>query len=379
MKLGLLNSDGTAAEYAAALVAAGCELTLIHEDAVDGAHGSFPAESTVRRVTEWEEALACGADFVLVGRAGPEARRLEQLQRLAQEGMPVLFVHPQTTATLAYFELDMHRQATNVALVPLEATRHQPAVTALRELGRIDEVIVEHRVRSASRAEALERFICDIGAIRGLIGPCDKVSAMGSLGEAATAPQTGIQITATSGALVRWSIGPTRDEPTTHWRVVGGDGTADLHVDAAGLWRTTTVRNGEIDKREDAGAQGVVAAAEAGLLAVGDPANELWREALADLELVEAVERSLRKGRTVELFHEEASEQGTFHGVMAAGGCLLLMLSIGTAIAATMLGKFQFAVANAWPYALLAVLAVFLLMQFLKFVFPPQDPDAANR
>ena len=378
MKFGLLNADVNTAQYAAALAAAGCELTLIHEEA-DGVQESFPADSPVRRVDEWEEALACGADFVLVGAVGLELRRLEQLQRLVQEGMSVLFVHPQTTATLAYFELDMHRQATNVALVPLEATRHQPAVDSLKDLGRIDEVIVEHRVRTTTRAEVLERFICDIGAIRRLTGPCDKVSAMGSLGEATTAPQAGIQITATSGALIRWSIGPTRDEPATHWRVVGGDGTADLHVDSVGDWHATITRNGVAEDRDYSQAIGVAAAAEAGLLAIGDPANELWREALADLELVEAVERSLRKGRTVELFHEEASEQGTFHGVMAAGGCLLLMLSIGTAVAATVLGKFQFAVANIWPYALLAVLAVFLLMQFLKFVFPPQDKDAANR
>ena len=134
MKFGLLNADVNTAQYAAALVAAGCELTLIHEEAA-GVPESLPADSAVRRVDQWEEALACGADFVLVGAAGPEPRRLEQLQRLVQEGMPVLFVHPQTTATLAYFELDMHRQATNVALVPLEATRHQPAVDSLKELG----------------------------------------------------------------------------------------------------------------------------------------------------------------------------------------------------------------------------------------------------
>ena len=100
MKFGLLNADVNTAQYAAALVAAGCELTLIHEEA-DGVRDSLPADSAVRRVDQWEEALACGADFVLVGAAGSETRRLEQLQRLVQEGMPVPFVHPQTTAPQA--------------------------------------------------------------------------------------------------------------------------------------------------------------------------------------------------------------------------------------------------------------------------------------
>ncbi|MBL9084547.1 MAG: hypothetical protein JNK76_22280 [Planctomycetales bacterium] len=158
------------------------------------------------------------------------------------------------------------------------------------------------------------------------------------------------------------------------WRVLCNDATAEIAIDAAGARRLQITRSGQAEPAaEYSQGDAEQAAAEAVRAAVADSNSDLWREALADLELVEAVERSLRRGRTVELFHEEASEEGTFHGVMAAGGCLILMLGIGLAIAATMVGRFKFAIADIWPKALLAVMGLFLLLQLLKFAFPPRD------
>lgn len=58
---------------------------------------------------------------------------------------------------------------------------------------------------------------------------------------------------------------------------------------------------------------------------------------------------------------------------MSAGGCLLLLLSIGLPIVASIVGKFRFGIADLWPIASLAVLVPFLLLQLLKFVFPPES------
>ncbi|MGC3966456.1 MAG: hypothetical protein QM775_03530 [Pirellulales bacterium] len=373
MKFALLNADADTVRYVAALLAGGHELTLI-DAAPQAASLAAAADLDVRRITAWEEALACGANFVVVGTEAPEAVRLEQLQRLAQEGMPTLFLHPQSASTLAYLELDMHRQASNTALVPLESTRHRVEIGQLAELGRCDEVIVEHRLPQSTKAETLARFIRDIGAVRRLTGPCEKVSAMGTLGDDTTPAQLGVQISTTSGALIRWTVGATRDAETATWRVLCNGAVGETVVDADGSRRFTLTRNGQAETATISPADDVQAATVAAAAAVQDTNNLLWREALADLELVEALERSLRKGRTVELFHEEASEEGTFHGVMAAGGCLLLMVAIGLSIAVTIIGRFKFAVADIWPKALLAVLGLFLLMQLLKFVFPPRGP-----
>src|SRR6185503_18285975 len=50
-----------------------------------------------------------------------------------------------------------------------------------------------------------------------------------------------------------------------------------------------------------------------------------WLAACRDQEAAEAVDRSLARGRTIELFNEEHTEEEAFKGVMAMGGCLLLV------------------------------------------------------
>ena len=369
MNFCLLHADEETAQLAVALVAAGHELALLYEPG-ESAAALRAVAPEARVVAEWEEALACGANFAVIGGAGPESQRLEMVRRLVQEGLATIVSHPQTTATLAYFELDMHRQATNVALVPLETRRHQPALGAVRRLGMLDEVVIERRLADRSKAAVLREFVRDLGAVRTLVGECEKVSAMGTLGDDGGSAQLGVNITTKSGALIRWSIGPGSGTDSARWTVTAKDASAEFSFDDAEEWSVVVSGGGATEKTSFPAGSTMHATAGAVAEAVRDPTNELWREALADLELVEAVERSLRKGRTVELFHEEASEEGTFHGVMAAGGCLLIMLSIGAAIAATMIGRFRFWLADFWPFALLAVLVAFLLLQLLKLVFP---------
>jgi myo-inositol 2-dehydrogenase/D-chiro-inositol 1-dehydrogenase len=358
MKLALLNADDETLTLVRTLVAAGNELLLAAEPG-EFATAVRAAAPGVRIVEEWENALACGAEATVVGRGGDEAERLDRIRRLVQEGMAAIVVHPQTTSALAYYELDMHRQATAAAIVPWEPSRHDPQLATLAAAGpgeeaddaRIEQVICERRAADRSRRAVLLQFARDVGAIRRLTGECEKVSALGTLTDDPAAGHLGVQMTTAGGTLVRWSIGPAGRDDECSVEVIRG-GTAETIA---------------FDEQADS-----QPAAEAVIAALTDPDQTLWREALADLEIVEAVERSLRRGRTIELFHEEASEQGTFKGVMAAGGCLLLLVGIALAIAATIVGKFRLVIANAWPFALLAVLTLFLLLQLLRFAFPPK-------
>src|SRR5204862_7753835 len=142
----LLNVDDESLTLTQSLLNAGHELRLI------AAPGTLEpvlraAAPNSRFVDEWENALACGAEAVVVGRSGEEADRLDKIRRLVQEGMPTIIVHPQSTSALAYYELDMHRQATGAAIVPFEPSRHDPQLTMLAadvSAGeRIDQVICE--------------------------------------------------------------------------------------------------------------------------------------------------------------------------------------------------------------------------------------------
>ena len=57
-----------------------------------------------------------------------------------------------------------------------------------------------------------------------------------------------------------------------------------------------------------------------------DRFTRAWLAACRDQEAAEAVDRSLARGRTIELFNEEHTEEESFKSVMAMGGCLLLVI-----------------------------------------------------
>jgi myo-inositol 2-dehydrogenase/D-chiro-inositol 1-dehydrogenase len=415
MKFALLNPDADGLALASALVRdGGHELTAyfsIDAGAVATLESLAPE---ARRIDEWEGVLAGSAQAVVVGTAGTPAptaeqhgldhQGFEQLRRLVLENVPLVFVHPFGLQPLEYHELDMNRQATKTAIVAYEPMREHPAIQQLSTageggIGRIEQIVVERQAKARTRAASLRHFVRDVGMAKRLTGPCDKVSALGKFGDDpnSVAPTSGapavngrspydvppmkgdgghlgVQITTTDGVLIRWSIGPIVDLAGAKMTLVGTAGSAVVTMPEHEPW-TLQTRHGDDVATETFADAGTAEAAERIAAAIESSDDRLWREALADLELVEAVERSVRRGRTVELFHEEASEQGTFHGVMAAGGCLLMMLAIGLAIVATVFGKFRFWLANFWPYALLLVLSMFLLMQLFKFVFPTAKKD----
>jgi TRAP-type C4-dicarboxylate transport system permease small subunit len=85
------------------------------------------------------------------------------------------------------------------------------------------------------------------------------------------------------------------------------------------------------------------------------------------------VPRSLAKGRAIDLHQEEFSELGTFRGTMASLGCGLILAALLVLVIATLVGgianEFDWQLgkrlAGAWPYLVLTVLGVVLLLQLL--------------
>ena len=53
-----------------------------------------------------------------------------------------------------------------------------------------------------------------------------------------------------------------------------------------------------------------------------------WLDAARSIELAETIDRSLARGRTIELHHEEYNEAGSFKSLMAASGCGLLLAGL---------------------------------------------------
>ncbi len=105
----------------------------------------------------------------------------------------------------------------------------------------------------------------------------------------------------------------------------------------------------------------------------GEGVAPSWHDACRELELADAVERSAAKGKTIELYLEEVNEENTFKGMMAAGGCLLLLITLPLIVLATTLTNLELPFVGYWPYGLLLVLAIFLLLQTLRLAFPPRE------
>ena len=73
-------------------------------------------------------------------------------------------------------------------------------------------------------------------------------------------------------------------------------------------------------------------------------------------------DRSLARGRTIELFNEEHTEEESFKGVMAMGGCLLLVMALGVLFVAVVVEGLR--LPGYGPFAL----SLFVLTAFIGIV-----------
>ncbi len=112
------------------------------------------------------------------------------------------------------------------------------------------------------------------------------------------------------------------------------------------------------------------------------PIDALWEDACRSVELSDSVESSYRRGKTISLYHEQHSEEETFKSMMAAGGCLALLLTLVAFPLLVLLGSLPVFAGTGWdrlpwrllhpriwPAYLLVLLLLFLGMQLFRLVF----------
>ena len=171
--------------------------------------------------------------------------------------------------------------------------------------------------------------------------------------------------------MVRWSIEPAA-EIAGRITIRGTRGKAVLHMPAGAAWRLDLDADGRSTTEDSPGWDDHQAALE--MLArarARETVRPDWTDAARSIELVDAVERSLARGRTIELHDEEISEQATFKGLMTSVGCGLLVLGLVSLVIAAVAAKLGVPWAGYWLYVLLGVFGLFLLLQLFKLVFPP--------
>jgi predicted dehydrogenase len=355
-------------------------------------------------VAEHWESLLSGAiaEVVIVSRASDEEVRAEQLRKLAQVGAVMIVSHPAVESMLVYYELDMIRQEGQARLLPYVSERWHPGWRRLKELigeggagvlGQLEQIVIEHISPSRGRSDIYHALVRDMEMVRPLCGVLNKVSAMTSSGvrtsaEAINYGTLSVQMSGTANLLVRWSVTVAADAPGGRFTLIGTRGKATLSASESGRWRLDGQGDvptlGEDFEQLDLAAMALSELSPA--LDRSGPSSKIvaddtvvrwpdWLDACRTMELADAAQHSLERGRTIELHYEAPTEHTTFKGIMSAAGCLLLVIGLLVLVVATTAVNAGVPLADYWPHLLLGVLVVFLLLQLLKLVFPTKADE----
>jgi uncharacterized membrane protein YdbT with pleckstrin-like domain len=186
-----------------------------------------------------------------------------------------------------------------------------------------------------------------------------------------------VQLASAGGLACRWSVLPLEVESGGRLTLLGEQGKAVLWMPLNGAWQLEVRSPGEFipsAKKQYAHWNAATAALETLAMAIsGQQVEPSWSEAARAVELAETIDTSLARGRTIDLHREDFTDIGTFKGTMTSVGCGLLIvglaLTVFAAIAGAMaaqMGWNQLAgVLDHWPYFLLLVCAIYLVLQLV--------------
>jgi len=341
----------------------------------------------------WESLLLGSvADAVIVGRTGSDAEREDRLRKLIQEGVTVLASHPIDDSVLTYFELEMLREEHGGILRANLPLRRIPAIAQLAEMirdgadspvGRTEQITIERSIEDRSPERIRQQFATDIDILRALVGEVERVGALGGARDDSAYQHLAVQLNGPSGIPARWTVVQPR-EADLRLTLVGATGTAVLALsDDESLWQLTISGDGTPPVETSGGWNYPAASLEALTDEIaGESSPPDWKDAARSVDLTEAVQRSIVRGRTIERSGSEGTEASTFKGVMASVGCGVIFLGIGILLLAAfsefvarLIGLKGVAdvIGSAMPALLLLLLGSFLVIQLLRYLIPSDD------
>jgi len=315
----------------------------------------------------WEAILGTGdVDGVVLGRAVESEAdlRSEQWRLLTQDGMPLLVVHPVFSfaeaavvdSLLVYLEIDMLARESGGVVQPFSQGMWQCPLDRTQLFGgngdaaAVEQLILRRCLADRSKEDVMAWFARDAVVLDRLAGPFDELVAVGANAIDATFPTLSIQLGGPNGPPVRWEVAPAdeHDSSIAELRTIGRSQFPSAQ------WRPSCselecfITAIETDSRAD----------------------EHWARACRAMELVDSMDISLRRGRKVELFYRQMSEQTSYKGVMSAWGCGLLTGGILLMMCAGMLDSvFGWRLVGNWYIVVLVAFVLFLLLQvFAKVV-----------
>ncbi len=402
MHLGLLGLDDRTLRLAQAASSQGHQIVACWEDPQANTNDAA-AQLGFPQLRNWDEFLTLPQlDGVIASpvreAADAEATRIAPLRALVQSGCSALVGHPFVPSTIAHYELDMACEESGARLVPFSSWRWSPAVARLQslfgegELGPLKQIALETHVANDRRETLSRHFAADVDLIRLLIGDVIRLHAMTTVlpvGDVLSAannpakdnnwPNLGIQLVGSTGAAGRWlpKIGATASSapPQTVLHATGEHGQATLTVLTGDSQEqgTLTWSLGETTNEEtfaDSGQIEKSAINDFAATVTGRASRVTWSDACHATHAAESIGRSLKRGRVIDLNYDDYSEEGTFKGLMAAGGCLVLFAALAILTAGVVAGRIGWnRLDEIVPTLLMILLIGFLALQFFGMVF----------
>jgi len=161
-----------------------------------------------------------------------------------------------------------------------------------------------------------------------LIGQISSISAVGAESGDVSLANLSVSVTGSAKVNARWSVGPATDDRASTITLVGSRGTAAIDTRAtSGPW-SLRVGGEQIEFAVHDDAQACIERLQLAIAESEPGSDSDWEAICHDLDATEQVERSLRRKRTIELRRDAQNEEGAFKGIMSAGSCLVLMLTL---------------------------------------------------
>ena len=386
MRLALLGSDNEMVALARAARSAGHELAWCGDMLPE-----HLAELAILRPSrdDWEVLLDDQfCDGVIVGRGAARADlRLEQLQKLVGNEIPVLITRLPVDSVLPFHEIDMLRREKRSLVRHYQPEIDHPWIAPIAgwcgggesDLGGVQQVSLERGMIESDRESVIAALARDIELLERLAGTLTSISAIGAASNAQQLRGLTVQMIGPSEIPVRWSLVPGESNGGSRLTLVGehkriviemppppGRWKAEVATDSLGAPPPFDAPVHAIDEFTSA----------LTALRRGEAATEYstWESATAAMEVADVVELSLQKGRTIEVHHQQLTEDLAFRGMMSALGCgLLLVLLMGVMAVGVFGDALGMPKNKLWPIILLSVFGLFLLLQLLPKLFPPRE------
>lgn len=357
----------------------------------DASTSSLPA--TLSRPASAEESLPW--DVLLI--TGTDARVLSIAEEWAATA-PLAFVWPAAGQTTAFaYALALLQADRPVRCVPLFAWRKHAHMRRLRDLlqrgafGVVQAVQLERRLArplaelAVTEAEAAEAFLEDVDLLRYALGNVTQLTAIRAPAARGGIALQNVTLQLQQGPQALWSIAAVPEEKDLWQLTVTGEGAR-------------AVLRGEAQSRTlELEIQGIPGEASAGPCALptevwtreclehalqGKSLEPDWTDYLRAMEAVEAIERSVRRRRTLDLDFEAPSERSQFKTQMTAAGCSLLMCLLPAVVLYLIVVRvFPFSdELKRWLIALIFLpLGLFLALQAFYFFTRPARGAASKQ